>query len=67
MFVLEFMQKNVLDVGGKMLNVFGKGMFFLEIDNFLCNVIVVVVELIVDGIIGLDFLIEYWCMVDVLN
>lgn len=67
MFVLEFMQKNVLDVGGKMLNVFGKGMFVLEIDNFLCNVIVVVVELIVDGIIGLDFLIEYCCMVDVLN
>lgn len=50
-----------------MLNVFGKGMFVLEIDNFFCNVIVVVVELIVDGIIGLDFLIEYCCMVDVLN
>jgi hypothetical protein len=56
--VLNPMQKRVYDASGKTLNVSGKGEFTLKVGSFSCTVNAAVVDLTVDGIIGLDFLTE---------
>jgi hypothetical protein len=58
------MPKRVYDAGGKTLNVSGKGEFTLKVGSFSCMVNAAVADLTVDGIIGLDFLTEYNCTVD---
>ena len=61
---LDPMCKSVYDAGGKQLNVSGRGSFGLSIDSFSCTVQAAVADLTVDGILGLDFLTEYNCSVD---
>jgi hypothetical protein len=62
--LLDPMPKRVYDAGGKTLNVSGKGEFTLKVGSFSCTVNAAVADLTVDGIIGLDFLTEYSCTVD---
>jgi hypothetical protein len=58
------MERDVWDAGGNKMNVMGKGMFTFQISNFQFAVKAAVAELNVDGIIGLDFLTEHDCSVD---
>jgi hypothetical protein len=62
--ILDPMPKRVYDAGGKALNVSGKGDFTPKVGSFSCTVNAAVADLTVDGIIGLDFLTEYSCTVD---
>jgi hypothetical protein len=48
----------------KALNVSGKGDFTPKVGSFSCTVSAAVADLTVDGIIGLNFLTEYNCTVD---
>jgi hypothetical protein len=52
------------DAGGKTLDVSGKGEFSIKVGSFSCTVNAAVADLTVDGIIDLDFLTEYNCIVD---
>ena len=57
----------VYDAVGKQLNVSGSGTFALSIDCFSCTVQAAVAALMIDRVIGLDFLTEDNCSVDLRN
>lgn len=56
--------KCALSQGGKGLEVSGKGIFALKINNFSCTVEAATAYLMIDGVISLDFLTGYNCSVN---
>lgn len=61
MTILGPMPKNIYDAGDKELNVSHKGTFELKVGSFSCTVKAAVVDIMVDGIMGLDFLTVQLC------
>jgi predicted aspartyl protease len=59
--------QKVMDAGGNYLHTSGKGVFSIDLGNFSFELSAVVAEIHVglDGILGLDFLEDHECTVDV--
>ena len=62
---LDSFSRDILDAGGNCLQISGKGTFPTQIRGFSCKLDAVVADLSNDGIMGLDFLEENGCTIDV--
>jgi hypothetical protein len=57
--------QKVMDAGGNYLQTSDKGVFSIDLGNFSFELSAVVAEIGLDGILGLDFLEDHECTVDV--